>query len=661
MKTQLHKRIFLFTLLFALAATNALAALIAYEPFDYPAGNTYNGVTPTGTGWTGAWSGGAATVNSFGLTYPGLPTANLSLVNLGANGYVNHIASAPNTGSVWASFLLVQGSDAGGNRNGIILEDATGAGIMFSYQQYSGSQGKPCLMAMSGTTSVGSQIGTSANLQTYQNTNFYVLEFTYTSGVVSSISVYSNPTAGQGTPPSPDFTVSSGLPGFAALYNFGLYESGGPATIDTDEWRVGTTFGDVVGAVTTTPTIATTLALSVAEGQQVSWTANATDSYQPQSSSDGVNWNNLGGVLVGNAVTSVYNPSPAAYYQVLDYTVGGASTNLIVNGNFETPDPTQNSGALDWVSSQNDSYDSVWATNSYGSLTPYSGTSLLYMEGTTATNSPTAPDTYAYQNQIPVTPGVAYTVSFYAANPVQVGGANPQYFVQFFDEYGNFLSQTVPSFASAGGAWKQFTTTATAPASAAQMAVQFIQAVGAGPGWDWVTLVDDVSVTYLTTGPTNMIAATVQDGAIFTATIETNGVAATAATGSVLFETNTVSQSTGTVGGGVANSAVALLSGPYTVKAVYSGDGTYIGSTATLTVGGVSTTPTRIITSFSHGEMTLSWPADHTGWRLLVQTNLKNGVSSKPNDWGTVSNSSSTNSVTIPTANPYDFYRLTYP
>ncbi|HEX3716627.1 MAG TPA: hypothetical protein VH595_01555 [Verrucomicrobiae bacterium] len=84
------------------------------------------------------------------------------------------------------------------------------------------------------------------------------------------------------------------------------------------------------------------------------------------------------------------------------------------------------------------------------------------------------------------------------------------------------------------------------------MAVQFIQAVGAGASWDWVTLLDNVSVTYLTSGVTNVLAPEIQNGAIFTAIVETNGAPATAATGTVLFETNTVTQSSGPVSGGMA-------------------------------------------------------------------------------------------------------------
>jgi hypothetical protein len=66
----------------------------------------------------------------------------------------------------------------------------------------------------------------------------------------------------------------------------------------------------------------------------------------------------------------------------------------------------------------------------------------------------------------------------------------------------------------------------------------------------------------------------------------------------------------------------------------------------------------------SGGKLNLSWPTDHTGWRLLVQTNnLASGISSNTNDWGTVAGSISTNQVSIPidVSKPTEFYRLTLP
>jgi hypothetical protein len=78
----------------------------------------------------------------------------------------------------------------------------------------------------------------------------------------------------------------------------------------------------------------------------------------------------------------------------------------------------------------------------------------------------------------------------------------------------------------------------------------------------------------------------------------------------------------------------------------------------------VATNPTNITASVSGGNLNLSWPADHIGWRLLAQTNhLANGISANTNDWGTVSGSAGTNQVniTIDPTKPTEFYRLIYP
>jgi autotransporter-associated beta strand protein len=81
-------------------------------------------------------------------------------------------------------------------------------------------------------------------------------------------------------------------------------------------------------------------------------------------------------------------------------------------------------------------------------------------------------------------------------------------------------------------------------------------------------------------------------------------------------------------------------------------------------VSGVSTVPTNITWSVSGTNLTLSWPADHAGWRLLMQTNnLAAGLNLNTNNWTTVTGSATTNQVTLPfdPAQPAEFYRLTYP
>ena len=86
--------------------------------------------------------------------------------------------------------------------------------------------------------------------------------------------------------------------------------------------------------------------------------------------------------------------------------------------------------------------------------------------------------------------------------------------------------------------------------------------------------------------------------------------------------------------------------------------------TFTLIVSSVNTTPTNIVASLSGTNLTLLWPLDHTGWRLLAQTNnLATGISQNTNDWGTVSGSASTNMIIVPIdrTKKTGFYRLIYP
>jgi autotransporter-associated beta strand protein len=74
--------------------------------------------------------------------------------------------------------------------------------------------------------------------------------------------------------------------------------------------------------------------------------------------------------------------------------------------------------------------------------------------------------------------------------------------------------------------------------------------------------------------------------------------------------------------------------------------------------------PTNITATVSGNTLTLSWPADHTGWILQTQTNALNaGLSAAGGSWFDVpaSSSSNTNVITINPLNPTVFYRLRHP
>jgi len=88
------------------------------------------------------------------------------------------------------------------------------------------------------------------------------------------------------------------------------------------------------------------------------------------------------------------------------------------------------------------------------------------------------------------------------------------------------------------------------------------------------------------------------------------------------------------------------------------------GTLSVTTASTVNTTPTNIVASVSGGNLNVSWPADHTGWRLLIQTNsLATGLRPATNNWSTVPGSTTVNSMSIPInpVNPTVFLRLIYP
>jgi fibronectin type 3 domain-containing protein len=75
----------------------------------------------------------------------------------------------------------------------------------------------------------------------------------------------------------------------------------------------------------------------------------------------------------------------------------------------------------------------------------------------------------------------------------------------------------------------------------------------------------------------------------------------------------------------------------------------------------VSITPPQLVSVAGSGQMQLSWPMDHLGWRLEMRTNSLNaGLGA---NWVTIVNSVMTNQVSVPInpANGSVFFRLSYP
>jgi polygalacturonase len=119
-----------------------------------------------------------------------------------------------------------------------------------------------------------------------------------------------------------------------------------------------------------------------------------------------------------------------------------------------------------------------------------------------------------------------------------------------------------------------------------------------------------------------------------------------------------------------ANSATLTISsatpaddGSYTVIIANSA-GSVTSSAAALTVNASalpSNIPTNIVARLFGNQLQLSWPQDHLGWRLEVQTNSVNsGIGT---NWVTVPDSTNvtTTNITVDPANGSVFLRLVYP
>lgn len=576
-----------------------IAYVAVYEPFNYTVGNLANNTPGTGAGETGNWviPTGVPTIVSPGLTYAGLPVANNAYKHT-ATGNQNYInlatASQLSSGTKYISYLMKGTGNSGGDTVGAYFKGNNSTSLFAGFRAPNSatltgfSLGSVNSATLGGASALGSTINITNNVE-----HLIVIKIDFnTSGVNDTVSLWIDPPAGTNAPGvAANSTVSTFDVG--TISAIGINIQGGYAA-QFDEFRTGNSYGDVVGYTSgATPTIPTTVSISVAQGTQVSWSAQSTNSYQPQKSSDNINWTNIGSLLAGNAVTAIYETSPQPYYRVLEVVPGAAGANAIGNPSFEIPD-ANSTGAVSWSGPANGvdgngNTVAVYVTNSWnsGTLNPVEGTNLLYMEGATPTSGPVTPPNVSLQSDLfPVTGGLPYHVQFSAANPVKVGGANPQYRISYYTAGDVYISDSgFISFASAGSSWATFSITNTAPANAAKAQMMFIQALGAGNNFNWVSLIDNLTVNSLYSfAGTNVLTPVLKLGAVFTGTVKTNGVTATGTSGTITFYTNNVTLSTNSVAAGSANSGTGIITPPYTVKAVYSGDNTYIGSTNTLTV-----------------------------------------------------------------------------
>jgi hypothetical protein len=110
-----------------------------------------------------------------------------------------------------------------------------------------------------------------------------------------------------------------------------------------------------------------------------------------------------------------------------------------------------------------------------------------------------------------------------------------------------------------------------------------------------------------------------------------------------------------------ADTAVSNAVNYYYVVTALGAGGASSNSTQAVAVPLPSNQPTNLTAQHVGNQLQLSWPQDHLGWRLLIQTNdLNRGLST---NWTTVANSTNVMATNIPiiATNGSVFLRLVYP
>lgn len=285
--------------------------------------------------------------------------------------------------------------------------------------------------------------------------------------------------------------------GFEATTTFNLtFEIALGATAGSS----GTIAIDNIIVKTNLPPSATPFAANIKSGKMVSWVAaNPLNAYQPQSSQDGVIFNNLGPLVIGNAVTSAFDTPGSPFYQVrqnIPFT-----QDVVYNGGFVEGDSLN--GGYGWGGFQ--SQPPTWLTTGgrgdNGFCMQISADNVPLGAGPNGSelqqNTRNAFD-FETGDPVPgtVTPGLSYKLEFW----VKQIGAGIGYVQNFNLQMlgpGNvgFIVGT-QNFTCIGpiGVWTKFSTELVAPPGAASAFVQIVGSTGTDATGFGSALIDDVSV-----------------------------------------------------------------------------------------------------------------------------------------------------------------------
>lgn len=244
---------------------------------------------------------------------------------------------------------------------------------------------------------------------------------------------------------------------------------------------------------------------SIKIGKILSWNPTvATNFYQPEESSDNSVFTPLGSVITGTAISSIFDPTPAAFYRVQE--AAPTTEEVALNGGFEDDDGVAppNTGADVWDGFGNQ--PPVRITTDFKS-----GTACMRMNPIGGAAAGVAGiEQNIFNKGGDITPGSNYTLSFWKKNPAAVGDGYVQQFRVVYLEDNAEISALgwTPIPTGNLGAWVQVSLpNQVAPSNATSANIQVQGVTGAFVGSFGEVLIDDVSLQSTVAGTPFTIAS----------------------------------------------------------------------------------------------------------------------------------------------------------
>lgn len=264
----------------------------------------------------------------------------------------------------------------------------------------------------------------------------------------------------------------------------------------------------------------------IEQGTIVSWTPTSADNtYQAQKSSDGTTYTNLGPLIVGDGINSVYDGDGSSFYRVQESSLDDSEA--AVNGGFETVDPGDDFCAQAWSCLLGIANEQFPTRRVLGSANPdtlatsdqvRTGVASLQLKVVNAATAAVPGKSLTQQNIVgsggSIIPGNTYTFSFWA-NQVSVGPSYVQgYKLAWLAIDGEIVGTGAEgSFMGGAGVFNEISVSGlVAPLSATSALIEIFGNTGGVDGGFGEVFIDDISLISAGSTPLGTLVASTSPG-----------------------------------------------------------------------------------------------------------------------------------------------------